>query len=461
MASDVISALGAGSGLDVKSLATSLVDAEKAPRKAAIDEKIKKSENGISGYAAVKFVLDALKTALTNLKDQSAYNTQSPRNSQPNAIAVTASGQASTGSHSIVVNRLAQAQKLASNGFPSNSEKLNDGNSFNLNLTVNGESTTIEVPEGSDDPKGIAAAINAAKKGVTAQVINTGSATNPVKIILTGTTGADNSFSISSDNSKVNFNTAIQTPQNGEVIIDGLTVEPASNKLTGLVPGVTLEFLSTTNGTATFEVTRDKAAIQAKIEAVVTAYNDANSLLGVVSDPKSTVEGYGGSLVSNPIVGTVKGLMRELIFTNSNSPSGNLNNMRDLGITIDRYGKMSLDKSKLDTVLTDQFEDVVTLMSNNQENLSAFSPTEAGAAGEAVKKLSKMLAYNGILTTQSTNLTKQISNYKEELAKLETRMALLLSRYNKQFGAMENIVGQSKNVRSSLTNMMAAYNKNS
>ena len=72
-----------------------------------------------------------------------------------------------------------------------------------------------------------------------------------------------------------------------------------------------------------------------------------------------------------------------------------------------------------------------------------------------------MLAYNGILTTQSTNLTKQISNYKEELAKLETRMALLLSRYNKQFGAMENIVGQSKNVRSSLTNMMAAYNKNS
>jgi flagellar hook-associated protein 2 len=330
-----------------------------------------------------------------------------------------------------------------------------------LNLTVNGVSTTIEIPEGSDDPKGIAAAINAAKKGVTAQVINTGSATNPVKIILTGTTGADNSFSISSDNSKVNFNTAIQTPQNGEVIIDGLTVEPASNKLTGLVPGVTLEFLSTTNGTATFEVTRDKAAIQAKIEAVVTAYNDANSLLGVVSDPKSTVEGYGGSLISNPIVGTVKGMMRELIFTNSNSPSGNLNNMRDLGITIDRYGKMSLDKSKLDTVLTDQFEDVVTLMSNNQENLSAFSPTEAGAAGEAVKKLSKMLAYNGILTTQSTNLTKQISNYKEELAKLETRMALLLSRYNKQFGAMENIVGQSKNVRSSLTNMMAAYNKNS
>jgi flagellar capping protein FliD len=121
---------------------------------------------------------------------------------------------------------------------------------------------------------------------------------------------------------------------------------------------------------------------------------------------------------------------------------------------------MSVDKAKLDTVLTDKFEDVVTMMSNNQENLSAFSPTNAGAAGEAVKKLSNVLAYNGILTTQSTNLTKQITSYKEDLAKLETRMSLLLNRYNKQFGAMENIVGQSKTVRSGLTNMMAAYNKN-
>ena len=53
---NTISALGAGSGVDVKSLAQSLVEAEKSPRKSAIDAKIKKSEGGISGYSAVKFV---------------------------------------------------------------------------------------------------------------------------------------------------------------------------------------------------------------------------------------------------------------------------------------------------------------------------------------------------------------------------------------------------------------------
>ena len=50
MATDTISALGAGSGVDVKSLATNLVEAERAPRKAVIEKKITQSESkGRSG----------------------------------------------------------------------------------------------------------------------------------------------------------------------------------------------------------------------------------------------------------------------------------------------------------------------------------------------------------------------------------------------------------------------------
>jgi flagellar hook-associated protein 2 len=224
---------------------------------------------------------------------------------------------------------------------------------------------------------------------------------------------------------------------------------------------MTLEFLATTTGAATFEVIRDKDSVKSKLEALVIAYNDANAMLGVVSDPKSTVEGYGASLVGNPTVISIKNQIRELVFTDSNSPSGGLTNLRDLGISIDRYGTMSLDKTKLGTVLVNNFEDAVTLLTNNQDNLTTFSPTNAGAAGEAVKKLTAMLTNTGVLTTQSANLTKRITEYKLELTKLEVRMTQLMDRYNKQFGVMENIVGQSKSMRTSLTNtfdgMMAAY----
>ena len=85
-AGKIISTLSAGSGVDVNSLANSLVEAEKAPRKAEIDARVAKAEGGISGYAAMKFVLGDLQTAFNSLKNQSSFNTLVPQISQPNAV---------------------------------------------------------------------------------------------------------------------------------------------------------------------------------------------------------------------------------------------------------------------------------------------------------------------------------------------------------------------------------------
>ena len=99
-ASKIVSTLGAGSGVDVTTLATSLVEAEKAPRQAEINAKVTKAEGGISGYAAIKFVLGDLQTAFTNLKNQSAFSTLVPQISQPSAVSVSTSTSASPGTHS-------------------------------------------------------------------------------------------------------------------------------------------------------------------------------------------------------------------------------------------------------------------------------------------------------------------------------------------------------------------------
>jgi flagellar capping protein FliD len=65
------------------------------------------------------------------------------------------------------------------------------------------------------------------------------------------------------------------------------------------------------------------------------------------------------------------------------------------------------------------------------------------------------------LTAQSTNLNAKISEYKKQLDKLDIRMTDLLARYNKQFAAMESMVGQSKSLQTSLKStfegMMATY----
>jgi flagellar capping protein FliD len=200
------------------------------------------------------------------------------------------------------------------------------------------------------------------------------------------------------------------------------------------------------------------------LEALVKAYNNAGSMLNTVSDPKSTVETYGASLVGDSVVNTIRAQLRDIVFTDSNSPSGSVQNMRDLGISLDKTGVMTLDTGKLDTVLSNSFENVVTMLSANTEGLSAYSTQNAGAAGSAIRKLNSLLSTTGILNSQTTSINNKIADYKLELTKLEERMAQLKDRYMKQFAAMENIVGQSKSLRTSLTStfdgMMAAYTKN-
>jgi flagellar hook-associated protein 2 len=144
---NTITALGAGSGVDVKSLAQSLVEAEKAPRKSLIDAKIKKSEGGVSGYAALKYVLNDLKTAFSNLKDQSAFNTVVPRVSQASAISVTTTATASAGSHSVTVTNLAKPQRTISDGigFASPLSQLNNGAAFSLVLKKGIDPTPTKV----------------------------------------------------------------------------------------------------------------------------------------------------------------------------------------------------------------------------------------------------------------------------------------------------------------------------
>ena len=302
---------------------------------------------------------------------------------------------------------------------------------------------------------------------ISAQLINTGNAAAPYRIVITGATGASNSFSLSSKKadgtevSNVNFGTRLQTAENATLTVDGVAISSSTNKVTDAIAGTTLELFTTTSGAANLDFTRDTTTVKANLKALVTAYNDANSMLGVVSDPKSTVETYGATLVGNSIVNSVRTQMRNMVTTSSNTPSGNMAALRDIGISLNRTGELEIDQVKMDAALQNNYDQVVTMLTANQENQSVLNTSNGGVSNEAVKKLTSLLDVSSPLTTQSTNLTTKISKYKAELVKLEARMTELLARYKKQFAAMESMVGETKSLQTGLKStfegMMASY----
>lgn len=682
----LVTSMGSGSGVDIKSLANSLVEAERAPQKAAIQARIDKSNATISGYSAIKYVLGNLQSAFADLKDQSDFSSVTASSSQPGAFNITAGPKASPGSHSIVVNTVAQPQRTLSGGFASATAALNGGGAFTLTITANGTPTTVNVPAGYTTPQDVVTAINASSAGVKAQLVNTGSGATPYRIMLTGATGAANGFTVSSslappsapalpsltktdgraaiteasqvsfadlaagdsvtvggltltanqnltaaavaaafsglsngsagagtsdysfsgtltgwstgastgtsltatsttpnsnvsdlavsstatapsvvttnglapitESNQVSFTTGLlagesvtvggltftaskdlsatqvsnalsdlsagatgktgvsygsysgtltgwstgpaagtgftvtsatassnvadlalssgaapdyftwgtlQSATNASLTVDGMDISFATNSIKDAISGVTLDLVAPTTGTngATVSLGRDTSGVKTKVQALVTAYNEALTMLGVVSDPKSTVETYGATLVGNSIVSSVRNQVREMVVGNSTSPSGTFKALRDIGLSIDKTGQLQVDATKLDSALQGNFDDVVKLLSNNQENQSKFNLGAAGVAGEAYRKLVAMLDPSGTLSTQSSNQGTKITAYQKQLDALEARMQVLLKRYTEQFSAMDSLVGRIKStqsgLKSSFDGMMAAY----
>ena len=461
--SNIVNTLGAGSGIDVKALAQSLVDAEKTPKKERIDDKITKTEAKITGYSAVKYALSTLKTAFGKLNDASDFNSIKPSNTQPSAFGVTASTTAEAGSYSIEVLQTALAQRTASSTFADRATVLNGGAAFQLNLSIGGVSTgAIAVTTAT--PAGMVSAINGAKLGVTAQLINTGSGYN---VVVTGETGAAQNFSLTSDDgtgqaiTAVAFDTSLQTATDASFKVNGLAVTRSSNTVNDVIDGVTLDLYTTTTGAARLDLNRDTASIKDNIKGLLTAYNEFEDTLEILGDRTSEVEEFGGILAGDNLLQRVRNQVRDMITSNSTTPGTTIKAARHVGLSIDRFGKLSLDEDKLDTALQDNFVEVSTMFSAGTNNQSIYSPAPAGLAGDAINSIEKMLLSTGLIDTQSKSATTQIAKYKEELTALDERMEKLMTRYMSQFSVMESIVGNSNSMRESLKGtfegMMKSY----
>ena len=456
----IVSKLGGGSGIDTQSLAASLVDAERAPRADAINKNISKNQAVISGYAAVKYALSNLQAAFDDLKDKSDFKSISVSNSQTSAFSASASTSADTGSHTVLITKLAAAQRSTGTQTYAGADQSIPGlTELILTDSAGGNTRTISVTTAT--PAGVVDAINNAGQGLSAQLVNTG---NGYKVVVAGTSGESNAFAITSDASTpngatgLNFSTSLQPAADAALTVDGIAITSSSNSVTGAITGVTLNLLATNTGAAaSLNLANDTSGAKTKVLALVTAYNDANSLLDEVTKPGSTLATYGATLVGNSSVRSIRDQIRAMVTDDSSTKtsSGTLSALRDIGIEVDKTGKLTSNTVTLDLALNFNFTSTVMLLSGNQESQSSYVTGDAGIAGDASKKLTTMLGNTGTLTTESANATSRITKYQDDLTALEDRMTRLLERYTRQFAAMDSMVGQIKNTQTGLTSTFA------
>lgn len=483
IASSVMKTLGGGSGIDIVKLARDLTDVEKLPAEEKIAAGQEAAEGKISALAVLKFNVQALIDQFNGLNDAAELATPTATSSDATKVSVTATdGSALTGISDISVTTLAAAQRNKSNQYSSTTQALNSGSAFTLTITPGtGTATNVSVEAGSDTPTGIVSAINKANAGVTAMLLAEDASGSNYRIVLTGATGAANSFVVSSTlsdsdlgfhdtsngNSTDNSGTkSMQNPADAALTYNGISITRSTNSINDAISGVTVSLNATHTGGATtsINVVSDQSTLKTKLQDLVTTYNDVQFAISELADPDSEEEDVGGALARDlAVIRTVRDTVYTAVTQDSSTPSGDFTGLRDIGVTLTASGQLQFSETVYDAKAATSYDAISTMLSAGTDNQSRYDGQSQGLAIDAIVKLEVLTdSITGIFAQRTESTNKELSAYSQDLIDLEARMEALYERYLSQFTVMETLVKQLNSTRESLTDTwsnMGNFNK--
>ena len=438
-----ISSAGIGSGLDVNGIVTSLMGVEQKPLTAVTKQKTD-YQSQVSAYGSLKSSLSTFQTAVSALSTTSKFNAQTVTSSNTSVLTATANGSATLGDYALTVSQLAKSQKLASAGFASTADTVDTGTlaiafgsydvaspySFTANTAKTALSITID--SSNNTLAGVRDAINATNASITATIVNNGSANQLV--ITSKDTGEVNSLQISGisqlaydkSNDIANM-TEVQAAKNAMMEVDGITVTKASNTITDVVEGVTLNLLTTSSGASVnLAVVSDQEAVKTSVTVFVDAYNKLDTTLRNLTKYDSTGKASGvllGDATARSVMSQIKAVMTKAIAT-----TGSFTTLGQIGVSFQSTGQLALDSTKLTTAMTSNFNDIASLFATSAKATDAqssyagsTSKTQAGTYAVTVSQLGTSLVsmagtINGATATgSSTSLTGATGDASEGL----------------------------------------------
>jgi flagellar hook-associated protein 2 len=451
-----ITSAGVGSGLDIEGLITKLVSAEGQPATVRLNTKEAGLQANLSAYGNLKSALSSFQTSVQGLKDSSSFQARKATSSNENLFTVSATDSAVASSYSIKVDKLAQSAKIRSADFTSDTEVVGVGTlaiglgTDSFNITVAADTTLAGVRDAinqaSDNP-GISASLIKVDSGT--QLVLTSSKVGAAKTISIAATDSDaNDSKDLTRLATANF-TTVQAPQDAIIYVDQQKVTRDSNTLSDVISGVTLTLNNAdTNSTGTLSVNLDKDSVKSKVNDFVKAYNSlADSIKSLSSYNPSTKQ--GGPLFGDA---TTRSIQNQLRQTLSNPVAGatSFATLAEIGIKTNKSGQLEVNSTKLDSVISSNFDAVSKLFASSDGIAKRFDAT-----------LTNYLSSTGSLSSSVDGVNTEIKGINEQRDRLNLRLTAVEARYRKQFTAMDALVSQLQATSSFLTQQLSGLSSSS
>jgi len=450
-----ISSAGIGSGLDINSLVSQLVAAERAnPDKRNVSEDARLTTE-FSALATLKGALSGFQSALAGLKTSSGFDPRTAKVGDESYFTASASSTAAAGHYDVEVKQLATAARIGSAVFTGGPDSL--VGTGTLTIDVGDKSFDVELTADNNTLADVRDAINSATGNTTvrATLIRDTTGTGSY-LVLSGTaTGDDNAITVSATNSDAGLDQLVQdlqtadpardvTAQDAIVFVSGYEIHSASNNVSGAIDGVTLNLKKAEVGKlVALDVSRDDAAIQTKAQAFVNSYNTLAQQIATLSRYDATTK-TAGPLLGDAMLRGLDTQLRRTLSSVVPGTSGTYTTLASIGISATVNGTLQLDATRLSNALA-----------ADPTAVSKVFASESGVAVRLSAFVEQKLSSTGELAARNNGIAAQRKDLQKRADALDARMQVLQERYMKQFTAMDTMLSQLQSTSSYLTQQLS------
>ncbi|MFQ3666176.1 MAG: flagellar filament capping protein FliD [Sphingomonadaceae bacterium] len=460
---NLISALNAGSGIDMATLVKDLVAAQRAPQAAILERRAERVEARITALSQFRAALDALNSALVQRIDAGAVSPV-PRVSDPTVLTFRMPAGGTLPAQQVEVKALATAQALAAAPVTDLDAPVGQGtltfafgkvggtegaDSFE---TAGVPDLVVTIDETNDSLTGLRNAINdaAAQAGVNLRAEFLADA-DGTRLVIRGQTGEANGFLVIADGDPGLESFAFAVGGSGglarttvaadaQVAISGVTLRRPTNEIADLVPGAILTLFRAAPGTqVTLVAERSGAELAGTVRDLGGALGELLAIGRELSRGGAAGATAGALASDSTMRRVVQNLTtlttRALIEPNGNAPT----RLSEIGISITREGAITINEQVLTRAVTDHPGAVERIVRALGDQGGFFTP------GGPLRQMANQLrdAAEGRFG-QPTALQREARAIARARAELDQRMERLEFALTRQFALVDSQVGATR-----------------
>ena len=246
----------------------------------------------------------------------------------------------------------------------------------------------------------------------------------------------------------------IQAASDASFQYNGITLTRASNTITDITPGMTINLLATDPSTANINITQNTQPIKDALQSLATTYNSLQAQLQTmtVSDttnisttPTGTANSSAALFSGNSSLTSIQRDMDNIL---SSSSSSGLSLMQ-YGLSFNSDGTMSFDSTAFDTTTAKSPTNMANYFSG-QTTVDSFGNTHTtdGVFNTLNNYMNNLTGSNGSLTVLTNGLTTAAT----QLQTNETNMTALI---NQRYTTMSNQFVAYDTMMTNMTNSFA------